>query len=117
MYLISGPLVPTLLLNSPDLLVIEIGDVVDPTFDRAERGEVARTWSVPAVTGWLAEKKSMTPGARRAWLLGLWQRPTPGTPSSAASGSGLLSSVWESISASELGGECVVSPAEERSGS
>jgi hypothetical protein len=32
------------------------------------------------------------------------------------SGSGLLSSVCESMSASELGGECVVSPAEEMSG-
>jgi hypothetical protein len=51
LYLISGLFALTVLLKSPDLLVIEIGDVVNPPFDLAERGEVARTWSVPDVTG------------------------------------------------------------------
>ena len=71
LYNASELLAATVLLKSPEILVMEMGEVVNPPFDRAERGDVARTWSVPAVTGWLAEKKSMTSGALRAWLLGL----------------------------------------------
>ena len=50
LYLISGLFAPALLLKSPDLLVIEIGEVANPPLDRAESGEVARTWSVPGAT-------------------------------------------------------------------
>lgn len=65
LYRISGLLgVATLLLKSPDLLLIKIGDNIKPISALDDNGDVARTWSVPDVTGWEAEKKSRTSGAR-----------------------------------------------------
>jgi hypothetical protein len=64
LYFVSGLLgAAALLLNSVDRLLVEMGDNIKPIFALDESGDVARTRSVPEVTGWEAEKKSITSGA------------------------------------------------------
>jgi hypothetical protein len=57
LYFNSGLFGSVALLRS--LFITAFGDMIRPMLGRRDAGEVARIRSVPAVTGWLLEKKSM----------------------------------------------------------